>query len=32
MSDCDTGERISPMLDLPSRDELGVHARRVDDA
>ena len=30
MSDSDTGERVTPVLDLPSRDGLAVHAVRID--
>jgi quercetin dioxygenase-like cupin family protein len=30
MSDSDTGERVTPVLDFPSRDGLAVHAVRVD--
>jgi quercetin dioxygenase-like cupin family protein len=28
--DSDTGERVTPVLDFPSRDGLAVHAVRVD--
>ena len=30
MPDSDTGERVTPVLDFPSRDGLAVHAVRVD--
>jgi quercetin dioxygenase-like cupin family protein len=30
MPDTDTGERVAPVLDFPSRDGLAVHAVRVD--
>jgi len=30
MRDADTGERVTPVLDCPSRDGLAVHADRVD--
>jgi quercetin dioxygenase-like cupin family protein len=30
MPDTDTGERVTPVLDFPSRDGLAVHAVRVD--
>jgi quercetin dioxygenase-like cupin family protein len=30
MPDSDTGERVTPVLDYPSRDGLAVHADRVD--
>ena len=30
MSDSDTGERVTPVLDFPSRDGLVVNAIRVD--
>jgi quercetin dioxygenase-like cupin family protein len=30
MSDSDTGERVTPVLDFPSRDGLKVQAVRVD--
>ena len=30
MLDSDTGERVTPVLDFPSRDGLGVQAIRVD--
>jgi quercetin dioxygenase-like cupin family protein len=30
MTDSDTGERVTPVLDYPSRDGLAVHAVRVD--
>jgi hypothetical protein len=30
MPDTDTGERVTPVLDFPSRDGLNVHAVRVD--
>ena len=30
MLDSDTGERVTPVLDFPSRDGLAVHADRVD--
>lgn len=30
MTDSDTGERVTAVLDYPSRDGLAVHAARVD--
>ena len=30
MAESDTGERVTPVLDYPSRDGLAVHAVRVD--
>ena len=30
MPEFDTGERVAPVLDFPSRDGLAVHAVRVD--
>jgi quercetin dioxygenase-like cupin family protein len=30
MPESDTGERVTPVLDYPSRDGLAVHAVRVD--
>ena len=30
MPETDTGERVTPVLDFPSRDGLAVHAVRVD--
>ena len=30
MPDTDAGERVTPVLDFPSRDGLAVHAVRVD--
>jgi quercetin dioxygenase-like cupin family protein len=30
MPNSDTGERVTPVLDFPSRDGLAVHAVRVD--
>lgn len=30
MPDTDTGERVAPVLDFPSRDGLAVHAVGVD--
>jgi quercetin dioxygenase-like cupin family protein len=30
MADSDTGERVTPVLDFPSRDGLAVHADRVE--
>ena len=30
MPQCDTGERVTPVLDFPSRDGLSVQAIRVD--
>jgi quercetin dioxygenase-like cupin family protein len=30
MTDSDTGERVTPVLDFPSRDGLAVQAIRVD--
>jgi quercetin dioxygenase-like cupin family protein len=30
MPDSDTGERVTPVLDFPSREGLAVHADRVD--
>jgi hypothetical protein len=30
MPDTDTGERVTAVLDFPSRDGLAVHAVRVD--
>jgi hypothetical protein len=31
MPDSETGERVAPVLDFPSRDGLGVHAVAVDE-
>ena len=30
MPDSDTGERVTPVLDFPSREGVAVHADRVD--